>query len=332
MKTLLLTTAMAAGLAYPALAQTSPFQTEAAGPAVAASDMIGARIYASEAAVDADAYSGVQEGWNDIGEVNDIILGRDGSVDAVLVDIGGFLGIGERQVAVDMAALRFVQDDATDADDWFLVMQADRAALDTAPEWVVPGAAATTDTTAATDATAGDAAATDGAATDEAPAADAAADAAAADASADAANADATADTNTDANAGAEPAPDADAAAAADADAAGGAATTTPGAVTLPEGYVAVERETLTAEMLTGANVRDTADNSIAEISDLVMTGEGQVTDVVLDVGGFLGIGAKAVAIPLDRLTVAQGSGGDLAIWVDMTKEELEALPEFKKE
>ncbi len=328
MKTLLLTTAMAAGLAYPALAQTSPFQTEAAGPAVAASDMIGARIYASEAAVDADAYSGVQEGWNDIGEVNDIILGRDGSVDAVLVDIGGFLGIGERQVAVDMAALRFVQDDATDADGWFLVMQADRAALDTAPEWVVPGAAATTDTTAATDATAGDAAATDGAATDEAPAADAAA----ADASADAANADATADTNTDANAGAEPAPDADAAAAADAEAAGGAATTTPGAVTLPEGYVAVERETLTAEMLTGANVRDTADNSIAEISDLVLTGEGQVTDVVLDVGGFLGIGAKAVAIPLDRLTVAQGSGGDLAIWVDMTKEELEALPEFKKE
>ncbi|WP_374645092.1 PRC-barrel domain-containing protein [Tabrizicola sp.] len=84
--------------------------------------------------------------------------------------------------------------------------------------------------------------------------------------------------------------------------------------------------------MLTGANVRDTADNSIAEISDLVLTGEGQVTDVVLDVGGFLGIGAKAVAIPLDRLTVAQGSGGDLAIWVDMTKEELEALPEFKKE
>lgn len=324
MKTLLLTTAMAAGLAYPALAQTSVFQTEAAGPAVAASDMIGARIYASEAAVDADAYNGVQEGWNDIGEVNDIILGRDGSVDAVLVDIGGFLGIGERQVAVDMAALRFVQDDATDADDWFLVMQADRAALDTAPEWVVPGAAATTDTTAdttaATDATAADAAAADAAATDEA---------AAADASADAANADATADTNTDANASTEPAPDADAAAAADA--AGDATTTAPGAVTLPEGYVAVERETLTAEMLTGANVRDTADNSIAEISDLVLTGEGQVTDVVLDVGGFLGIGAKAVAIPMDRLTVAQGSGGDLAIWVDMTKEELEALPEYEK-
>lgn len=283
MKTLLLSTAMAAGLACPTLAQDAPtiFQTEAAGPAVAATDMIGARIYASEAAVDADAYAGVQDGWNDIGEVNDIILGRDGTVDAVLVDIGGFLGIGERQVAVDMAALRFVQDDATDADDWFLVMQADRAALDMAPAW----------------GTAGD----DAAATDEVVV-------------------EGQASAPAEAEANAEAAPDADATASA----------TTEGAASLPEGYVAVDRATLTAEMLTGANVRDTTDASIAEISDLVLTADGQVTDVVLDVGGFLGIGAKAVAIPLDRLTVAQGGAGDLAIWVDMTKDELEALPKYE--
>lgn len=311
MKTLLLTTAIVAGMAVPALAQdaSTVFQTEAAGPSVAASDLIGARIYASEAAVDADAYAGVQEGWNDIGEVNDVILGRDGTVDAVLVDIGGFLGMGERQVAVDMGALRFVQDDATDADDWFLVMQADRAALDTAPEWVMPGADANAQMDAQTDAAADTAATGDAAATDEA-ATDQAAEQAQADAAAtDAANADATAGDTT---------------AAADSNAAA------DGTIAVPEGYVAVERDTLTAEMLTGANVRDASDNSIAEISDLVLTGEGQVTDVILDVGGFLGIGAKAVAIPMDRLTVAQGGNGDVAIWVNMTKEELEALPEHK--
>lgn len=311
MKTLLLTTAIVAGMAVPALAQdaSTVFQTEAAGPSVAASDLIGARIYASEGAVDADAYAGVQEGWNDIGEVNDVILGRDGTVDAVLVDIGGFLGMGERQVAVDMGALRFVQDDATDADDWFLVMQADRAALDTAPEWVMPGADANAQMDAQTDAAADTAATGDAAATDEA-ATDQAAEQAQADAAAtDAANADATA---------------ADTTAAADSNAAA------DGTIAVPEGYVAVERDTLTAEMLTGANVRDASDNSIAEISDLVLTGEGQVTDVILDVGGFLGIGAKAVAIPMDRLTVAQGGNGDVAIWVNMTKEELEALPEHK--
>ena len=287
MKNLLLTTALAASFVVPAIAQdapASPFQTEAMGPSVSASDVIGARIYVSEAALDADAYNGVQEGWNDIGEVNDIILGRDGTVDAVLVDIGGFLGMGERQVAVDMSALKIVQDDATDVDDWFLVMQADRATLDAAPEYVIPGADMRTD-------------------------------AAPADADKDgmenipAVN-EALGDT-------AEPAAETEVA-TAPAD----------GTMALPEGYTAVGRETLTAELLTGADVRDPEDKSIAEVSDLVLTAEGQVTDVVLDVGGFLGMGAKSVAIPMDRLTVAQADGGAVRIWVNMTKEELEALPE----
>jgi sporulation protein YlmC with PRC-barrel domain len=134
---------------------------------VHASDLIGARIYASDAAVDADAYDGVQDGWNDIGEVNDVIIARDGTVEAVLVDIGGFLGMGERTAAVDMTALRFVYDNATvdDADDWFLVMNADRAALEAAPEWTMsmdtPAADPAVTEDAATDMTAADAATAD---------------------------------------------------------------------------------------------------------------------------------------------------------------------------
>lgn len=280
MKTLLLTTALAAGFAVPALAQdaASPFQTEAAGPALAASEVIGARIYASESALDADAYQGVQQGWEDIGEVHDIILGRDGTVDAVLVDIGGFLGMGERQVAVDMAALRIVQDDATDADDWFLVLQSDRATLEGAPEYIVPGMTGTT-------------------ADAELPA-----------------DAPVAADTATEAQTeGAAPAVP---------------TIASDGTMTLPDGYAVIERDTLTAELLTGADVRGSEDTSIAEVSDLVLTGEGQVTDVILDVGGFLGIGARSVAIPMDRVTVAQAEGGAVRIWVNMTREELEALPE----
>ena len=286
MKTLLLTTALAAGFALPSLAQdapASPFQTEAMGPSVSASTLIGSRIYVSEAMVDADAYNGVQEGWNDIGEVNDVILGRDGTVDAVLVDIGGFLGMGERQVAVDMAALKFVQDDATDADDWFLVMQADRATLDAAPEWVMPGADTQAD-------------ATDKGGLENVPVVN--------EAISDPAAMDDTATTT--------------------------AKVQADGTMTLPEGYSAVPVDTLTAELLTGADVRDATDASIAEVSDLVLTAEGQVTDVVLDVGGFLGMGAKSVAIPMDRLTVAQTEGGAVRVWVNMTKAELEALPDYK--
>jgi hypothetical protein len=300
----------------------SPFQTEAAGPSISASDVIGARIYVSEAALDADAYSGVQEGWDDVGEVNDIILGRDGSVDAVLVDIGGFLGMGERQVAVDMSALKIVQDDATDADDWFLVLQSDRATLEGAPEYMMPGAQPMADTDANADAAAVDAAATDttteGTATDEAVA--------------ESTTAEGTEGTG-NATDTTMPADGTDTTMPADGTATDGAAATAPvvatdGTMTLPEGYAPIERETLTAELLTGADVRDPNDASIAEVSDLVLTAEGQVTDVVLDVGGFLGIGARAVAIPMDRLTVAQTEGGAVRVWVNMTKEELEALPE----
>ena len=79
MKVLLLSTALAAGFALPGLVQdapASPFQAEAAGPSAYASDIIGARVYVSEAALDADGYAGVQDGWDDIGEVNDVLLGN----------------------------------------------------------------------------------------------------------------------------------------------------------------------------------------------------------------------------------------------------------------
>ncbi len=151
MKNLMLSTAILGSFALPAMAQDALFRSEMSANAVHASDLVGARIYASEVMVDADAYDGVQQDWNDIGEINDVIISRDGTVEAVLVDIGGFLGIGERQTAVDMAALRFVSDSATvDAeDDWFIVVNADRAALEAAPAWAMPMTDAAADPMAA---------------------------------------------------------------------------------------------------------------------------------------------------------------------------------------
>ncbi|RYI14861.1 MAG: hypothetical protein EON48_11510, partial [Acetobacteraceae bacterium] len=236
MKRLLLTTALAASFALPALAQdaASPFQTEAAGPSIKASDVIGARIYVSEAAIDAENYNGVQEGWDDVGEVNDIILGRDGSVDAVLVDIGGFLGMGERQVAVDMSALKVVQDDATDADDWFLVLQADRAGLEGAPEYMMPGAAMDA---AATDPAATDAAATDTAVTDTATTDTAATDTTTQGTATDEAVAESTTAEGTEGTGNAT-----DTALPADGDGMIETATApADGTMALPEGYVAMD-------------------------------------------------------------------------------------------
>jgi hypothetical protein len=189
-----------------------------------------------------------------------------------------------------MGALRFIQDDATDADDWFLVLQADRPTLEGAPEWMM-----SPDRADAADAMTGGA--SDVPVVDEAMADPAA------------------------------PAPGT----LADPEAAETLteAPLTEDGMALPEGYAAIEPATLTAEMLTGADVRDSTDAAIAEVSDLVLTTEGQVTHVVLDVGGFLGIGAKSVALPLDRLTVAQNDDA-VRLWVNMTKEELQALPDHQ--
>lgn len=296
MKTLLLNTALAAGLALPAFAQTqaqTPFQTEVVPQAVTASDLIGARIYASEAALDAESFDGVQDGWSDVGEVNDVIIGRDGMVDAVLIDIGGFLGIGEHKVAVDMSALHFVQNSATEPDDWFLVMQADRTMLDGAPAW--KGLA---EQAAATGAAVGNAASQ--AASDVAAAADQAAE---------------------------------DIAAASTDPAATGSAATPTGAgtsIVLPEGLAAVPTETLTTEMLIGAAVYNPDDGAIAEVADLVVAPDGKISDMVMDVGGFLGMGEHRVAISLDRVTVAQAEGGEVRVFVNMTKDELKALPAYQ--
>ena len=44
-------------------------------------------------------------GEKDIGEINDLIIDKDGQVVAVIVDVGGFLGMGSKSVAIDWQAV-----------------------------------------------------------------------------------------------------------------------------------------------------------------------------------------------------------------------------------
>ena len=43
----------------------------------------------------------------DMGRVVDVIVDRDGTVRAAVIDFGGFLGVGSRRIVVDWKALRF---------------------------------------------------------------------------------------------------------------------------------------------------------------------------------------------------------------------------------
>jgi hypothetical protein len=51
-----------------------------------------------------------------VGDVNDLLFDKQGKVDGVIVGVGGFLGIGEKNVAIDLSAFQVVPADANNAD------------------------------------------------------------------------------------------------------------------------------------------------------------------------------------------------------------------------
>ena len=54
-----------------------------------------------------EVYNGKNE---KIGEIDDVLIGRGGRVEAVVIGVGGFLGMGERNVAVPYDALKWQMD------------------------------------------------------------------------------------------------------------------------------------------------------------------------------------------------------------------------------
>lgn len=77
-----------------AAGQTSadPFVTVPTTGAWRVSDLQGKPVYG------ADGQS--------IGDINDVLMSKDGSVNAVIIGVGGFLGIGEKDVAVNVNSLQ----------------------------------------------------------------------------------------------------------------------------------------------------------------------------------------------------------------------------------
>jgi hypothetical protein len=84
-----------------------------------------------------------------------------------------------------------------------------------------------------------------------------------------------------------------------------------------------------TAEELIGTNIENANGEPIDEVSDLLIDDDNEVTHVLVDVGGVLGVGTKTVALPIEELTVPQGSSDEPVFITAMTEDELEALPAY---
>lgn len=304
--TLLSTAAYAQDTTAPAPATPAP-ATQEASPAQApmtdghlATNIIGESVFNSTGN---DAVS--------IGEVNDIVIGANGEIESVVIGVGGFLGIGEKNVALKYSEVDWAE---KDGDRWLLVpttkeqleaqAEFDRRGYDPAP-----AAVSATEPAPATDTTA----------TAPAP----------------------STETDTTATAPAAPADDSTAAAPAapadDKTAAAPSDSTATG--TDPTATAAIDKSALTevpagelrSEDLIGTTVYGADDQNIGEIGDVVMSQDGKVDAIIIDVGGFLGVGEKEVAVGMDNLAFMADKDGNKYLYTAFSKEQLDAQPTYDK-
>jgi sporulation protein YlmC with PRC-barrel domain len=80
------------------------------------------------------------------------------------------------------------------------------------------------------------------------------------------------------------------------------------------------------ASKLIGAPVYNEQEERIGSIDDLIISPDRAVSFAVVSVGGFLGLGGRLVAIPVEQLREEK----DRLILPGATKEALTKLPEFK--
>ena len=84
------------------------------------------------------------------------------------------------------------------------------------------------------------------------------------------------------------------------------------------------------AEDLIGGTVIGSDGEEIADIDDLVIDDNNQVVDVLVNVGGFLGLGEKVVALDVNQLDVSHDEDGDTLIVTSLTKDELEGMADYE--
>ncbi len=80
---------------------------------------------------------------------------------------------------------------------------------------------------------------------------------------------------------------------------------------------------------LVGSKVYNDANENIGSIEDIVLKADGAMDEVVLSVGGFLGIGEKFVSVPFADLKITP-DGSSFKVMMSGTKDTLKGLPDYK--
>ena len=87
--------------------------------------------------------------------------------------------------------------------------------------------------------------------------------------------------------------------------------------------HVRLSANELTPAVLEGATIYGADDHKVGKVDHV-----HAMSTVVIDVGGFLGIGAKPVAVPLSDLSFMRDENGDVHAVTTWTKDALKEMPE----
>lgn len=86
--------------------------------------------------------------------------------------------------------------------------------------------------------------------------------------------------------------------------------------------HVRLNSSELTPDILEGATIYGPGDEKIGSVSHL------HGSEVVIDVGGFLGIGAKPVSVAASELDFMRDEDGEVHAVTSWTKDQLKEMPE----
>ena len=105
----LLSTAIVSGAAYAQTAQPADRAAPAAttSPAASSDKMMLKGKWRASKLMGLDVYNEANE---KLGDINELILDADGKVHAVVIGVGGFLGMGEHDIAIAMDTLKFIEE------------------------------------------------------------------------------------------------------------------------------------------------------------------------------------------------------------------------------
>jgi hypothetical protein len=81
-----------------------------------------------------------------------------------------------------------------------------------------------------------------------------------------------------------------------------------------------------------GRDVRSPTDEDMGHIVDVIVDRAGMVRAAVIDFGGFLGVGSRKIVVDWNALHFGRVADKSDSITLELTKEQVNAAPEYKED